>query len=60
MTLLFGFATRVVLVGLKVPFDLLRTDDLILASVRIFGRFDNEVERDALVCLVSHVWSWAP
>lgn len=60
MTILFGFATRVVLVGLKVPFDLLRTDDSILASVRIFGRFDNEVERDALVCLVSHVWSWAP
>lgn len=60
MTVPFVFAVRVVLVGLKVPFDLLRTDDSILALVHIFGRFDNEVEWDALVCLVSHVWSWAP
>ena len=56
MTILFGFATRVVLVGLKVPFDLLRTDDSILASVRIFGRFDNEVARDALKDLADQFW----
>lgn len=60
MTVPFVFAVRVVLVGLKVPFDLMRSDDSILALVRIFGRFDNVVERDALVCLVSRVWSWAP
>lgn len=57
MTILFGFATRVVLIGLKVPFDRLRTDDSILALVRIFGRFDDEVVRDALECLGSHAWT---
>ena len=43
MTILFGFATRFVLVRLKVPFDRLLSDDSILALVRIFGRFDDEV-----------------
>lgn len=36
MTVPFVFAVRVVLVGLKVSFDLLRTDDSILALVRMF------------------------
>lgn len=57
MTVPFVFAVRVVLVGLKVPFDLMRTDDSILALVRIFGRFDKGAERYALECLVSHAWS---
>lgn len=39
MNVPFVFAVRVVLVGLKVPFDRLRPDDSILALVRIFGRF---------------------
>ena len=54
MTVPFVFAVRAVLVGLKVPFDLLRTDDSILALVRIFWGFDDEVVRDALECLVCH------
>lgn len=54
MTILFGFATRVVLVRLKAPFDRLRSDDSILALVRIFGRFDGEAVRGALECLVCH------
>lgn len=54
MTVSFGFATRVDLVGLKVPSDRLRPYDSILALVRISGRFDNEVVRDALECLGSH------
>lgn len=57
MTILFGFATRVVLVGLKAPIDRLRPDDSILALVRVFGGFDDEVVRDALECLVCHAWS---
>lgn len=57
MTILFGFATRVVLVRLKVPFDRLRSDDSILALVRIFGRFDDEVVWSALECLVNHAWN---
>ncbi len=57
MTVPFVFAVRAVLVGLKVPFDLLRTDDSILALVRIFWGFDDEVVRDALECLVCHAWS---
>lgn len=57
MTVLFVFAARVVLVGLKAPIDRLRTDDSILALVRIFWGFDDEVVRDALECLVCHAWS---
>lgn len=57
MTVLFVFAARVVLVGLEAPPDRLRPDDSILALVRVFGRFDNEVERYALECLVCHAWS---
>lgn len=57
MTILFGFATRVVLVGLKMPFDRLRSDDSILALVRIFGRFDDEVVWSALECRVSYAWT---
>lgn len=57
MTILFGFATRVVLVGLKMPFDRLRSDDSILALVRIFVRFDDEVVWSALECRVSHAWT---
>lgn len=57
MTILFGFATRVVLVGLKAPFDRLRPVDSILALVRVFGGFDDEVVRGALECLDSHAWS---
>lgn len=52
MTVPFIFAVRVVLVGLKVPFDLMRTDDSILALVRIFGRFDDGAVRNALERLV--------
>ena len=57
MAILFDFAARVVFVGLKASFDRLRPDDSILALVRIFGCFDNEVERYALECLASHAWS---
>ena len=57
MTILFGFATRVVLVGLKMPFDRLRSDDSILALVHIFVRFDDEVVWSALECRVSHAWT---
>lgn len=57
MTVPFVFAVRVVLVGLKVPFDLLRTDDSILALARIFWGFDDGVVRDVLECLVCHAWS---
>lgn len=57
MTIPFDFAARVVLSRPKAPPDRLRPDDSILALVLIFGRFDNEVERHALECLVSHAWS---
>lgn len=57
MIVLFVFAARVVLVGLKAPLDWLRPDDSILALVRVFGCFDNEVERNALEYLVGHAWS---
>lgn len=57
MTVLFVFAARVVLVGLKAPIDRLRPDDSILALVRVFGGFDYEVVRGALECLVCHAWS---
>lgn len=56
--MLIDFSTRVLLVGLKAPLDRLRPDDSILASIRIFGRFDNEASRDALECLVSHASIW--
>lgn len=56
MTVLFVFAARVVLVGLKAPLDRLRPDDSVLALIRIFGRFDNEVEWYALEYLVGHAW----
>lgn len=46
----------VVFVRLKTPLDRLRSDDSMLALIRIFGRFDNEAARDALECLVSHAW----
>lgn len=54
MTMLIDFSARVLLVGLKAPLDRLRPDDSILASIRIFGRFDNEASRDTLERLVSH------
>lgn len=57
MTILFGFANRVFLVGLKAPIDRLRPDDSILALVRVFGGFDDEVVRGVLECLVCHAWS---
>lgn len=37
MTVLFIFAARVVLVGLKVPFDRFRPDNSILVLVCVFG-----------------------
>lgn len=58
MTVPFGFATRVVLVGLKVPFDRLRPYDSILVLVRMSGRFDNEVVWGALKCFGSYAWTW--
>ena len=33
------------------------SDDSILALVRIFGRFDDEVVWSALECLVNHAWN---
>lgn len=57
MTILFDFAARVVLVGLKVPFDRLLPDYSTLALVRMFGRFDNEVVWDALKCFGSYAWT---
>lgn len=57
MTMLIDFSARLVLAGLKAPLDRLRSDDSMLPLVRIFGRFDNEVVRDALECLGSHAWS---
>lgn len=58
MTILFDFAARVVLVGLKVPFDRLRPDCSTLTLVRMFGRFDNEVVWGALKCFGSYAWTW--
>lgn len=58
MTMLIDFSARVLLVGLKASLGRVRPDDSILASMRIFGRFDNEASRDALECLVSHTWIW--
>ena len=48
----------VVLVRLKAPLDRLRSDDLILALIHIFGRFYSEVARDASECLIGGAWSW--
>lgn len=60
MTILFDFAARVVLVGLKVPFDRLRSDHSTPTLVRIFGRFDDEVAWGVLECIGSYAWIGAP
>lgn len=58
MTMLIDFSARVLLVGLKAPFDRLRSDNTALSLVRIFVRFDDEVVRNALERLVNQAWSW--
>lgn len=60
MPMRIDFSARVLLVGLKAPFDRLRSDDSMLPLVRIFGRFDNKVVLDALECLGSHAWGRGP
>ena len=56
--MLLDFSARVLLVGLKAPLDRLRPDDSILAAIRIFGCFDNEVVGNALERLVNRARSW--